>query len=176
MKQITIEAVKTRNQDAGRFFFSPSTMSFFNSEPSFAAYLSDNGATVAFVDSVCQDPGRTPRTYKVRLMNWETGHVWGNRNMDYSSYRDADEAAEAAMASYDELSEAGAMVILPDTNRRAWFAAYGLPDSCHVHVCYMDGAQEFHVFSVAGEVGEFTPERAGEVMQEHTWTAYPSDL
>jgi len=34
MKTIDIKAVKTRNQDAGRFFFTGGAMSVFNSEPS----------------------------------------------------------------------------------------------------------------------------------------------
>ncbi len=179
MNVIDMEEIKEINEDHGRFFFTSGTMRFFNSEPFDYGYMSEDKRMIVFVDSTQFMPSSgeaAPREYHVRFMDARTGVVSSNRGMTFSSEREAGETAEEAAMSYDTLQEAGAELIMPDTNRRAWFVAYGLPDSCHVHVHNMEDGEEFHVFSVAGEVGEFTLERAGEVMQEHTWTEYPSDL
>ena len=112
----------------------------------------------------------------VEYPNSITGAVFSNRGMDFSREDEAGPAAETAILSYDTLQEAGAELIMPDTNRREWFVAYGLPDSCHVHVHNMEDGEEFHVFSVDGVAGEFTPERTELALCEHMWTEYQSDL
>lgn len=171
MNKIDINTLKQANAEAGRCFFSDSTMSFFKSRPDATAYQTEDGAWAAFVDSV--KPPHAPREYSVRFMDMSSGCVVVNRAMHYGSLRTARKAAEMAIRAYDGAVESGA-IVWPDTNRMAWFVSYGLPASIYCHVHDMHGGEEFHVFSVAG--GPFTEADAYEHMMLHMWEDYPSDL
>ena len=99
MNRVSIETVKYRSIRKGRYYFSPSTLKFFNSKPG-PAFQTDDGSIVAFVDTICEDPGRTPEIFKVRVMDWDTGRVRPG-GMNYPTPKEAIAGAETIIRSYE---------------------------------------------------------------------------
>ena len=78
-------------------------------------------------------------------------------------------------ATYDALKADGAQVLMPDHERRMWFAWHG-GGSSYVHVHKMDGGQEFHIYSIFTEADALTPEEVKANMRQHMAEGYSSDL
>ena len=100
MNRVSIETVKYRSIRKGRYYFSPSTLKFFNSKPG-PAFQTDDGSIVAFVDTICEDPGRTPEIFKVRVMDWDSGSVRPG-SAEYPTGPMAVEGAKDIIRSYND--------------------------------------------------------------------------
>lgn len=87
MKQANLKTLKSMNDSAGRYFFSPETVRFFNSKFHGAWYTTTEDA-IYFVESI--QPPSGSRIYKVRCMIVATGHVkFTPPDMEFSSARAA---------------------------------------------------------------------------------------
>ena len=176
MKQISIDTVKQKDQNAGGYFFSDNTMAFFSSQPDPIAYETDNGEYIVFVDSVKDKYSGNPREYKVRLMDCSTGKPYVMSAVVHcSSLKTARSFARRMIEGHDVLCSDGAAVILPDMNKGMWFAWFGAGSS-HAHVYQMGDGAEVHAYSIASETDTLTPEEVRENMRVHMWSGYDLDL
>lgn len=90
VKQWDIDEIKEANENAGRYFFSPDTMRFFESEIDEEVFQGAGG--IYFCTS--EQPPHGPRVFKVRRFNPDNGDVWSASSEWFKSLGDAKEIAE----------------------------------------------------------------------------------
>ena len=94
MSTLTIDEIKHANEEAGKYFFSPSTLSFFRSRTLCKTFAGPDGV-VYFVTSEQFDED-SPRLYTIRVFDPEDGDV--DTVGAFQAYETPDEAYAAIEA------------------------------------------------------------------------------
>lgn len=104
---LTIEQIKLRNADAGKFFFSPDTLRFFSSRVSGTVYSAGKDRGQFFVTSERYNDS-SPRMYTIRRFDQGTGDVStaeGHCFQEYASSTGAQAAAYRAAKAEGDLND-----------------------------------------------------------------------